>query len=162
MSKSGKSKSALKRVAKEKELLLSSWKLADQMYSELWGPARWETLKAALGRERQMCKCRFGKRMEGENLREIGRFTFEQVGAAEEVQKPFFKVDQEAFFLFDILAPSKDDTVLGKSVPVPVKIQNFPRYVRLSGIQLAFILQRDGGKVFPHRQRIQPEQTSKD
>jgi len=47
MVKSVPSKKAQKRKDKEAELLESSWKLASNLYGQMWGE-RWETLREAL------------------------------------------------------------------------------------------------------------------
>ena len=111
MKNTGKSKSALKREAKEKELYESSWKLADSMYSRLW-PDRWELLKKSFFLPRNYCRFDFMKKEESEEMENFGKFSFLYCEESDS-RAPEVVVDKEALFLCNILNPIQGENVLG-------------------------------------------------
>ena len=120
MKKDGKSKSALKREAKEKELYESSWKLADSMYSRIW-PERWESLKKAFFVPKKFCRFNFVAKEKNEEMEVMGKFRFLECEESE-AKAPEVVTDKEALFLCNILNPLQSENVLGK---YPVNPCNF-------------------------------------
>merc|ERR1712048_313265 len=114
MSQSGKSKSALKKLEKEKALLESSWKLADNMYTELWSERWIELKKAILEKQKIIQVYPKGFKLESEDaLTVINNIKYEEIEPKEAKNDPtVFTVDKEAIFLFGLLSPASDDNIL--------------------------------------------------
>ena len=125
MKNTGKSKSALKREAKEKELYESSWKLADSMYSRLW-PDRWELLKKSFFIPRNYCRFDFMKKEESEEMENFGKFSFLYCEESDS-RAPEVVVDKEALFLCNILNPIQGENVLGIN-----KLKNLIQFFNIS------------------------------
>jgi hypothetical protein len=118
----GQSKNALKRVEKEKELYLSSWKLANIMYSQLWGE-RWPALKEAILEKKKMYLCETNLTKDSSIIADVELEIFDEWLRYAETEintdKHFkyegcFPADFEALFLLKIMAPAKHDNILGE------------------------------------------------
>ena len=112
MNASGKSKSAQKRLQKEKDLYESSWKLADSMYTELWSD-RWMELKNALLKPPTYLKCYPGTENVPDTFESHQSIKFMEVGSNRPDSDSSFILDREALFLYDLLNPSEGDNILG-------------------------------------------------
>ena len=109
------SKSSQKRILKEKELHESSWKLADSMYTDIWGD-RWAALKAELIKDQTYCKSAKTKLEPSDDTVEtFGNIQYVPVDSdgSTDTDLSYFTVDKEALFLYNLFAPTVGDNILG-------------------------------------------------
>jgi len=104
----GKSKKASKRLQKEADLVVSSWKLADQLYTSFYGDC-WPEIKQELLKPAEYALCSVTPK----NGELLFRDKLSYRLSSNTGQGDFdFYVDQEALFLFEIMELSSKDNFL--------------------------------------------------